>query len=91
MKDLKSRYQTFESKSNRNKNISGVTEVNLMKTYIFQIVFKLCIQILLRLKKRDLVKKVKDKFPDFHILSANSRKQILNVGKLTTLYSEKTM
>ena len=90
MKDLKSRYQTFESKSNRNKNISGVTEVNLMKTYIFQIVFKLCIQILLRLKKRDLVKKVNDKFPDFHILSANSRKQILNVGKLT-LYSEKTM
>lgn len=91
MKDLKSRYQTFESKSNRNKNISGVTEVNLMKTYIFQIVFKLCIQILLRLKKRDLVKKVNDKFPDFHILSANSRKQILNVGKLMTLYSEKTM
>lgn len=91
MKDLKSRYQTFESKSNRNKNISGVTEVNLMKTYIFQIVFKLCIQILLRLKKRDLVKKVNDKFPDFHILSANSRKQILNVGKLTTLYSEETM
>lgn len=91
MKDLKSRYQTFESKSNRNKNISGVTEVNLMKTYIFQIVFKLCIQILLRSKKRDLVKKVNDKFPDFHILSANSRKQILNVGKLTTLYSEKTM
>lgn len=91
MKDLKSRYQTFESKSNRNKNISGVTEVNLMKTYIFQIVFKLCIQILLRLKKRDLVKKVNDKFPDFHILSANSRKQILNVGKLMTLYSEKTI
>ena len=91
MKDLKSRYQTFESKSNRNKDISGVTEVNLMKTYIFQIVFKLCIQILLRLKKRDLVKKVNDKFPDFHILSANSRKQILNVGKLMTLYSEKTM
>ena len=88
MKDLKSRYQTFESKSNRNKNISGVTEVDLMKTYIFQIVFKLCIQILLRLKKRDLVKKVNDKFPDFHILSANSRKQILNVGKLMTLYSE---
>ena len=91
MKDLKSRYQTFESKSNRNKNISGVTEVNLMKTYIFQIVFKLCIQILLRLKKRDLVKKVNDKFPAFHILSANSRKQILNVGNLMTLYSEKTM
>ena len=91
MKDLKSRYQTFESKSNRNKNISGVTEVNLMKTYIFQIVFKLCIQILLRLKKRDLVKKVNDKFPDFHILSANSRKQILNVGKFMTLYSEKTI
>ena len=91
MKDLKSRYQTFESKSNRNKDISGVTEVNLMKTYIFQIAIKLCIQILLRLKKRDLVKKVNDKFPDFHILSANSRKQILNVGKLTTLYSEKTM
>ena len=91
MKDLKSRYQTFESKSNRNKDISGVTEVNLMKTYIFQIVIKLCIQILLRLKKRDLVKKVNDKFPDFHILSANSRKQILNVGKLMTLYSEKTI
>lgn len=91
MKDLKSRYQTFESKSNRNKDISGVTEVNLMKTYIFQIVFKLCIQILLRLKKRDLVKKVNDKFPAFHILSANSRKQILNVGNLMTLYSEKTM
>ena len=42
-------------------------------------------------KKKNLVKKVNDKFPDFHILSANSRKQILNVGKLMTLYSEKTM
>ena len=91
MKDFKSRYQTFESKSNRNKDISGVTEVNLMKTYIFQIVIKLCIQILLRLKKKNLVKKVNDRFPAFHILSANSRKQILNVGKLMTLYSEKTM
>lgn len=92
MKDLKSRYQTFESKSNRNKDISGVTEVNLIKTYIFQIVIKLCIQILLRLKKKkNHVKKVNDKFPAFHILSANSRKQILNVGKLMTLYSEKTM
>lgn len=42
-------------------------------------------------KKKNLVKKVNDKFPDFHILSANSRKQILNVGNLMTLYSEKTM
>ena len=42
-------------------------------------------------KKKNLVKKVNDKFPAFHILSANSRKQILNVGNLMTLYSEKTM